>query len=91
MKNEWRSNNSRRSNNRNNISSTNDNNNRDNIRKDIIAPKGDNEENNMTLLGCMAIIIAGVLLNSDYNNVLLKILGTILIIVVTKIFEGECR
>ena len=88
MKNEWRSNNSRRSNNRNNISSTNDNNNRDNIRKDIIAPNGDNED--MTLIGCMAIIIAGVLLNSDYNSVLLKILGLILIIIVTKIFEGEC-
>ena len=41
----------------------------------------------MTLLGCMAIIIAGVLLNSDYNSVLLKILGIILIIVVTKIFD----
>jgi hypothetical protein len=43
-----------------------------------------------TLLGCTAIIIAGILLNSDYNNVLLKILGTILIIVITKLFEGEC-
>ena len=48
-------------------------------------------KNNMTLLGCIVVITAGVLLNSDYNNVLLKILGTILIIVVTKIFEGECR
>ena len=51
-------------------------------------PKGDSED--MTLLGCMAIIIAGVLLNSDYSSVLLKILGLILIIVITKIFEGEC-
>jgi hypothetical protein len=42
-----------------------------------------------TLLGCTAIIIAGVFLNSDYS-VLLKILGIILIIVVTKLFEGEC-
>ena len=42
-----------------------------------------------TLLGCMAIIIAGVFLNSDYNNILLKVLGIILIIVVTKLFEGE--
>jgi hypothetical protein len=42
-----------------------------------------------TLLGCMAIIIAGVFLNSDYN-ILLKTLGIILIIVVTKLFEGEC-
>ena len=88
MKNEWRSNNSRRSNNRNNISSTNDNNNRDNIRKDIIAPKGDSAD--MTLLGCIVVIAAGVLLNSDYNSVLLKILGIILIIVVTKLFEGAC-
>ena len=44
-----------------------------------------------TLLGCIAIITAGVFLNSDYNSVLLKILGTILIIVITKIFEGECK
>ena len=43
-----------------------------------------------TLLGCIAIITAGVLLNSDYSSVLLKILSIILIIVVTKIFEGEC-
>ena len=49
---------------------------------------GDSED--MTLLGCIVVITAGVLLNSDYNSVLLKILGTILIIVVTKIFEGEC-
>ena len=49
---------------------------------------GDNED--MTLLGCIVVITAGVLLNSDYNSVLLKILGIILIIVVTKIFEGEC-
>jgi hypothetical protein len=45
---------------------------------------------NKTLLGCIVVITAGVLLNSDYNSVLLKILGTILIIVVTKLFEGEC-
>jgi hypothetical protein len=44
-----------------------------------------------TLLGCTAIIIAGVLLNNDYNSVLLKTLGIILIIVITKIFEGECK
>ena len=44
----------------------------------------------MTLLGCTAIITAGILLNNDYNSVLLKILGIILIIAVTKIFEGEC-
>ena len=50
---------------------------------------GDSED--MTLLGCIVVITAGVLLNSDYNSVLLKILGIILIIVVTKIFEGECR
>ena len=43
-----------------------------------------------TLLGCIAIIIAGVFLNNDYNGILLKILGIILIIVVTKLFEGEC-
>ena len=49
---------------------------------------GDSED--MTLLGCIIVITAGVLLNSDYNSVLLKILGTILIIVITKIFEGEC-
>ena len=50
---------------------------------------GDKED--MTLLGCIVVITAGVLLNSDYNRVLLKKLGIILIIVVTKIFEGECR
>lgn len=44
----------------------------------------------MTLLGCIVVIAAGILLNSDYNSVLLKILGIILIIVVTKLFEGEC-
>ena len=43
-----------------------------------------------TLLGCTAVIIAGVLLNNDYNSILLKILGLILIVVITKIFEGEC-
>ena len=43
-----------------------------------------------TLLGCIVVIAAGVLLNNDYNSVLLKILGIILIIVVTKLFEGEC-
>ena len=43
-----------------------------------------------TLLGCIVVIIAGVFLNSDYNSILLKILGLILIIVVTKLFEGEC-
>lgn len=42
-----------------------------------------------TLLGCIVVITAGVLLNNDYS-ILLKILGLILIIVVTKIFEGEC-
>lgn len=42
-----------------------------------------------TLLGCMAIITAGVFLNSDYG-ILLKILSIILVIVVTKLFEGEC-
>ena len=42
-----------------------------------------------TLLGCIAIITAGVFLNSDYS-ILLKILSIILIIVVTKLFEGEC-
>ena len=42
-----------------------------------------------TLLGCIAIITAGVLLNSDYNSILLKILGLILIVVITKLFEGE--
>lgn len=42
-----------------------------------------------TLLGCTAIIIAGVFLNSDYS-ILLKILSIILVIVVTKLFEGEC-
>lgn len=42
-----------------------------------------------TLLGCIAIITAGVFLNSNYS-VLLKALGIILIIVVTKLFEGEC-
>ena len=50
---------------------------------------GDSED--MTLLGCIVVITAGVLLNSDYNSVLLKILGIILIIVVTKLFEGECK
>ena len=45
---------------------------------------------NKTLLGCIVVITAGVLLNSDYSSVLLKILGLILIIVVTKLFEGEC-
>ena len=44
----------------------------------------------MTLLGCIVVITAGVLLNSDYSSALLKILGIILIIVVTKLFEGEC-
>ena len=43
-----------------------------------------------TLLGCTAVIIAGVFINNDYNSILLKILGIILIIVVTKLFEGEC-
>ena len=43
-----------------------------------------------TLLGCTTVITAGVLLNSDYSSVLLKTLGIILIIAVTKIFEGEC-
>ena len=43
-----------------------------------------------TLLGCIAIITAGVFLNSDYS-ILLKILGIILVIVVTKLFEGECK
>lgn len=42
-----------------------------------------------TLLGCIAIITAGVFLNSDYS-ILLKILSIILVIVVTKLFEGEC-
>lgn len=42
-----------------------------------------------TLLGSIAIITAGVFLNSDYS-ILLKILSIILIIVVTKLFEGEC-
>jgi hypothetical protein len=42
-----------------------------------------------TLLGCIVVITAGILLNNDYS-VLLKILGIILIIAVTKIFEGEC-
>ena len=41
-----------------------------------------------TLLGCIVVITAGVLLNSDYS-ILLKILGIILVIVVTKLFEGE--
>ena len=50
---------------------------------------GDSED--MTLIGCIVVITAGVLLNSDYNNILLKVLGTILIIVITKIFEGECK
>lgn len=40
-----------------------------------------------TLLGCTAIIIAGVFLNSDYS-ILLKILSIILIIVVTKMCEN---
>ena len=39
---------------------------------------------NKTLLGCIVVIAAGVLLNSDYSA-LLKILGVILIIIVTKI------
>jgi hypothetical protein len=39
-----------------------------------------------TLLGCMVVITAGVFLNSDYS-VLLKILGIILIIIVTKMFD----
>lgn len=42
-----------------------------------------------TLLGCIAIITAGVLLNNNYS-ILLKILSIILVIVVTKLFEGEC-
>lgn len=42
-----------------------------------------------TLLGCTAIIIAGVFINSDYSSVLLKTLGFILIVVITKLFEGE--
>ena len=42
-----------------------------------------------TLLGCIVVIIAGVFLNSDYGSVLLKILGLILIVVITKLFEGE--
>ena len=45
---------------------------------------------NKTLIGCIAIITAGVLLNNNYNSILLKILGLILIVVVTKLFEGEC-
>ena len=47
----------------------------------------------MTLLGCTVVIAAGILLNNDYNSVLLKMLGIILIIVVTKIFdkkENDC-
>ena len=43
-----------------------------------------------TLLGCTVVITAGVLLNNDYNSILLKILGLILIVVITKLFEGEC-
>ena len=43
-----------------------------------------------TLLGCTVVITAGVFLNNDYNSILLKILGLILIIVITKLFEGEC-
>ena len=43
-----------------------------------------------TLIGCIVIITAGILLNNDYNNILLKVLGIILIIVITKIFEGDC-
>jgi hypothetical protein len=39
-----------------------------------------------TLLGCIAIITAGVFLNSDYS-ILLKILGIILIVIVTKMFD----
>ena len=42
-----------------------------------------------TLLGCTVVITAGVLLNNDYNSILLKILGLILIVVITKLFEGE--
>lgn len=42
-----------------------------------------------TLLGCTTVITAGVFLNSDYG-ILLKILGIILIVIVTKLFEGEC-
>lgn len=42
-----------------------------------------------TLLGCMAIITAGVFINNDYNSILLKILGLILIVVIIKLFEGE--
>ena len=44
---------------------------------------------NKTLLGCIVVITAGVFLNNNYS-ILLKILGLILIIVITKIFEGEC-
>ena len=89
--NEWRSNSSRRSNNRNNISCTNDNNNRDNIRENIIAPKRRHRGEVKTLIGCIAIITAGILLNnnSDYS-VLLKTLGLILIVIIIKLFEGEC-
>ena len=43
-----------------------------------------------TLLGCIVVITAGVFINNDYNSILLKILGLILIVVITKIFEGEC-
>ena len=42
----------------------------------------------MTLIGCTVVITAGILLNNNYN-VLLKILGIILIIVVTKIFDKK--
>lgn len=42
-----------------------------------------------TLLGCTAVITAGVFINNDYGSVLLKILGLILIVVITKLFEGE--
>ena len=43
-----------------------------------------------TLLGCIVVIAAGVFINNDYNSILLKILGLKLIVVITKLFEGEC-
>jgi hypothetical protein len=49
---------------------------------------------NKTLLGCIVVITAGILLNSDYSSVysvLLKTLGIILIIIIIKKFEGECK
>ena len=46
-----------------------------------------------TLLGCTVVIAAGILLNSGYSeySILLKTLCIILIVLITKIFEGGAK